>query len=264
MNSGEPQHVDVTFVEGGSGGAGHWRLTLRRAAKRNALSAAVISELRERIGEVVAERGAPLLIVRAEGPSFCAGADLHALSSLDERSAAAFITSLHHALAALRDLDLVTVALIQGACVGAGLELAASCDLRIASEDAWFAMPEVAIGVPSVIEAALLPRLIGWSACADLVLTGRRMEPREALERGLLREIVPGDWDRVEERLIDEMSALDPAAVRSQKQLLRIWEERFPSAAIRAGIDAFAASYTDPGHVRRRIERVRADQDGTP
>lgn len=257
MTSSGARQVELAFVEGGSDRPGHWRLVIQRPSKRNALDRDVISALRDRIGEVEVERGIPLLVVRADGPSFCAGADLDTLASLDRSEAAPFIEGLHQALAALRDLDLVSVALIQGACVGAGLELAASCDLRIANENAWFAMPEVLIGVPSVVEAALLPRLIGWSACADLVLTGRRMESAEAFERGLLREVTSTDFDRVEVRLAGEFSALDPAAVRSQKRLLRIWEERFPSDAIRAGIDSFAASYRDPAHVRSRIEQAR-------
>lgn len=237
--------------------SGYWRLIIRRGAKRNALDGALASELRHRVGQIEVERGLPLLVVLGEGPTFCAGADLDSLAALNESTAASFITGLHHALDSLRQLDLISVALIQGACVGAGLELAASCDLRIARQDAWFAMPEVVVGVPSVIEAVLLPKLIGWSASADLVLTGRRMRAPEAKDRGLLREITEDAWEAVETRLVDEVSSLDAEAVRAQKRLLHQWQETFPSEAIAQSVAAFAASYRDPERVARRIREVR-------
>ena len=247
----------MTYVEPAGSGVGYWRVLLRRPSKRNAVDDDLAAKLRRGIAEIEVERGLPLVFLRGDGPAFCAGADLRTLSSLDENSAAPFISGLHRALDAVRQLDVITVALIQGACVGAGFELAASCDLRIARPDAWFSMPEVVVGVPSVIEAALLPRLIGWSTCADLVLTGRRMIAAEALERGLLREISEDSWDQVENRLVEEVAALDAEAVRAQKKLLRTWEESFPSEAIRAGIDAFAGCYREPDRVRRRIESSR-------
>lgn len=257
MNERKAGAVELEFVEGESGARGYWRLVIRRPEKRNAIDELQASRLRRCIEGIEPARGLPLLTVCGEGPAFCAGADLDSLAVLDQRSAADFISNLHHALDALRRLDLISVALIQGACVGAGLELAASCDLRIARPDAWFSMPEVVVGVPSVIEAALLPRLIGWSACADLVLTGRRMAAAEALDRGLLREVTSADWAAVEQSMVTEVSALDAEAVRLQKRLLRVWEESFPSNAIHAGVEAFAESYRDEGRVRRRIAGLR-------
>lgn len=263
MTSGPAEGVRLEFVEAPNsrtetGFSGYWRLCLRRKSKRNALNPELIAQLRDQLGKVEVDRGLPLLVVRGDGPSFCAGADLDILASLEPESAGPFITELHRALAALRELDVISVAFVQGARVGVGFELAASCDLRIGRRDAWFSMPEVAVGVPSVVEAALLPRLIGWSATADLVLTGRRMEADEAHHRGLLREVLSGDeWVTAEERLAAEIARLDADAVRSQKRLLRVWEESFPSDAIRAGIDSFRNSYLEPGRVRRRIEDAR-------
>src|SRR5262249_61896835 len=97
------------------------------------------------------------------------------MAGLDPDSAREFISRLHDACAALRGLAIPVIARISGYCLGAGLEIAASCDLRIASEGSIFGMPEVQVGIPSVIEAAVLPRLIGWGRARELFVTGRRI-----------------------------------------------------------------------------------------
>ncbi|HJO75520.1 MAG TPA: enoyl-CoA hydratase-related protein, partial [Rhodospirillales bacterium] len=93
--------------------------------------------------------------------AFIGGADISEMADLTPETAETFITGLHGASAALRRLPVPVVARIQGYCLGGGMEVAAACDMRIASESAVFGMPEVALGLPSVIEAALFPRLIG-------------------------------------------------------------------------------------------------------
>src|SRR4029079_11214516 len=87
---------------------------------------------------------------------------------------------------------LPVIARINGYCIGAGLELAAACDLRIASSNATFSMPEVRLASPSVVEAALLPRLVGTGRARWLVLTGEAIDSREALDWGLVgRGVAP-------------------------------------------------------------------------
>src|SRR5436305_1654793 len=80
---------------------------------------------------------------------------------------------------------------VSGAVIGAGLELAASCDLRIAADGTRFAMPEVRLGIPSVVEAALLPRLLGCGRAAWLVLTGEAIDAQRAYEWGLVETLCP-------------------------------------------------------------------------
>jgi enoyl-CoA hydratase/carnithine racemase len=137
------------------------------------------------------------------------------------------------------------VARIEGYCLGAGLELAACCDLRLASTEARFGMPEVRVGIPSVIEAALLPRLIGIGRAQDLVLTGRTLEAREAHRIGLVDGLAadPAALDALVEERVGELLAGAPAALADQKELIRSWQELPLSAAIEAGIDAFERSW---------------------
>ena len=104
-------------------------------------------------------------------------------------SAEAFIARLHGACAAIRSLPVPVIARISGYCLGGGLEVAASCDLRVASEDSTFGMPEVNVGIPSVIEAALLPRLVGWGKARELVYTGLSISAAEAVSCGLVERV---------------------------------------------------------------------------
>jgi enoyl-CoA hydratase len=152
---------------------------------------------------------------------------------------------LHHAIAAIRDLPVPVIARINGYCLGAGLELAAACDLRLASENAVFGMPEVKVGMPSVIEAALLPRLIGWGQTGRLLLLGENIDAAEALKIGLVEKVVaPAALDRAVEAWLDAILAAGPKAVRIQKALMREWERLPLDAAIEAGITSFRAGFS--------------------
>lgn len=146
---------------------------------------------------------------------------------------------------ALESLDLETlrvvvpvVAKLHGAVIGAGLEIAAACDLRVAAEGAKFSMPEVRLGIPSVVEAALLPRLMGSGRAAWLVLTGEAIDARRALEWGLVEEVAP-DVDLALEKLVKSLMAGAPAALREQKRLLQLWDEAPLATAVAASIESF-------------------------
>jgi enoyl-CoA hydratase len=128
------------------------------------------------------------------------------------------------------------VARLHGAVIGAGLEIAAACDLRIAEEATKFSMPEVRLGIPSVVEAALLPRLMGHGRAAWLVLTGAAIEARRAYEWGLVEEI-GGDAEL--EALLARLVAADRDALMVQKRLLQLWEDAPLAQSIAASIKAF-------------------------
>jgi enoyl-CoA hydratase/carnithine racemase len=136
------------------------------------------------------------------------------------------------------------IARINGWCLGAGLEVAAACDMRIAVRDAKFGMPEVRVGIPSVVEAALLPGLIGWGRTRRLLLLAETISAADALTWGLLEEVA--HRERIDARIeawIGNLLAAGPEALRAQKALIRQWEDRPISEAIAAGITAFAASW---------------------
>src|SRR6185295_19603677 len=192
--------------------------------------------------------------------AFIGGADLETLGSLDPASAREFIGLIHAACAALRECPVPVLARINGWCLGAGLELAASCDLRIASDTAVFGMPEVRLGIPSVVEAALLPRLVGAGRARWLVMTGETIDAKEALSWGLVEKVFSTEkFDAEVNKALDSLLAGDPAAMRAQKRLCKLWEEAPLATSIRASIDEFARSY-ESGEPARRVAAFRANR----
>ena len=149
------------------------------------------------------------------------------------------------------------------AAVRGGLEVAAACDLRIAVESAQFGMPEVKLGIPSVVEAALLPGLVGWGRTREMLLLGETFGAKEALSWGLVERVVPpGELDQAIDTWITALLSAEPEAVALQKALIRKWEDLPMKAAINAGIDAFEAAWGTeaPGREMARFQRERAER----
>ncbi|MCY3830251.1 MAG: enoyl-CoA hydratase-related protein [Rhodospirillaceae bacterium] len=232
----------------GAGGAGSGRvarLYLDRAAKRNAIGPGVIAGLKDACAELAADDGLRAVVLAgAGGKTFAAGADVNTMTGLTPDSARAFITALHEAIDAVRTLPVPVIAAIRGHCLGAAVELAAACDIRAGDTTAVIAMPEVRVGIPSVIEAALLPDLVGWGAAREMLLTGRDYGAAEAAAVGFLQKVTaPADLDAAVDAWLDAILACGPAAVRTQKKLLNEWQEMSLTEAVAVSIDAFAASF---------------------
>jgi enoyl-CoA hydratase/carnithine racemase len=177
--------------------------------------------------------------------AFVAGADILEMAEIDGPPAArAFIGKVHACCEAVRACPAPVIARINGHALGAGLELAAACDLRIAADTASFGMPEVKVGVPSVVEAALLPGLIGWARTREMLLLGLTYDAEAAGRMGLVDEVVPpGALDAAVEAKVAALLDAKPGAVRLQKALIRRWEELPMREAIAAGVDTFAEAF---------------------
>jgi enoyl-CoA hydratase/carnithine racemase len=214
------------------------RIFLNRPEKANALDSAMLDALRRALENVDAR----VVVLGGRGKAFCGGADIHELKSLTASTAGAFVERIHQVCRAIRELPVPVVARLHGAVIGAGLEIAAACDLRVASQGTKFAMPEVRLGIPSVVEAALLPRLMGSGRAAWLVLTGEPIDAARALEWGLVEEVAPSP-DPAVDALVKSLLAADREALRTQKQLLHLWEEAPLSTSIAASIEGFARAH---------------------
>jgi len=234
------------------------RVTIDNQARLNSLDADMIDELRTLFEGFSDNEELRVVVLTGAGDrAFCGGADLDSLADLTADNAAFFITKLHHACAAIRNLPVPVIGRVAGFCLGAGLEVAASCDFRAAETEAKFAMPEVRVGVPSVIEAALLPRLIGIGRTNRLLLTGDTIDAEEALMWGLVEKVVAIQrLDEVVDGWIASICDAGPNAIRLQKELNRNWQNQTLDEGITAGIDAFAEAYkTD--EPQQQILRLR-------
>ena len=220
-------------------------ITYDREEKLNALNSEGIYELSRSFDVIVDDPTVRAVILAGSGhKAFVVGADIIELSNLDTETARTFIRSLHDLFTKIRNFPVPVIAEINGYALGAGMELAAACDLRIASNTAVFGMPEVQVGVPSVIEAALLPRLVGWGRANYLVLTGKNIDARTAYDWGFIESLVmPEQLKKESIRIADAISNSGPIAVRTQKELIRKWEILSLEDGIRSGIDAFSEAY---------------------
>src|SRR5262249_52280661 len=197
-------------------------VTVNNRHKLNCLSTTLILELAAAFARLGREERLRAVVVTGAGDrAFIGGADLNELAGLTPDTARLFITRLHQTCQAIRDCPVPVIGRIGGFCLGAGLEVAASCDVRAAAEAAQFGMPEVHMGIPSVIEAALLPGLIGWGRTREMLLTGALFTAAEALAMGLVQKVVPAaDLDAAVEAWIAGICRATPAAIRSQKALM--------------------------------------------
>jgi enoyl-CoA hydratase len=219
---------------------GVYTLQIIDAKSMNVLGTPVTQGLTEAAQWLAQQSDSRAVIIRGTGDkSFIGGANIFEMGGLDSAGAHAFITNLRKLCDAVRAIPVPTVARIPGYCLGAGLEVAAACDIRLGSDQAQFGMPEVRVGIPSVIHALLLPALIGPGATNWLLLTGESVDGAQALQWGFLQFMTSTDkLDQLVEQTIAAIVASAPHAVRSQKALLRYWE----TASMEDGLDRSVAS----------------------
>jgi enoyl-CoA hydratase/carnithine racemase len=205
-----------------------------------------------------------VVLTGAGDKAFIGGANIDEMAAITTPTEArAFILKVHGCCHAIRDTPVPVVAAVNGWCLGAGLEVAAACDMRIAADTAQFGMPEVRLGIPSVVEAALLPALIGWGRTRRILMTGETFGAAEALAWGLVEEIhPPGELEGAVAALLDQLLEAEPRAVRIQKSLIRAWEDLPISRAIDAGVDAFEDAFTGE-EPRTSMARFLADRAAT-
>ena len=221
------------------------RVTIDNQRRLNCLSTPLIVELRKAFEKLSDDQTLRAVVLTGAGErAFIGGADLNELGAFCADSARLFITRLHQACDAIRKCPVPVIGRINGFCLGAGLEVAASCDMRAASDNATFGMPEVHMCIPSVIEAALLPGLIGWGRTREMLLTGVLYSAAEALAMGFVQKSVPAaQLDATIDPWLAGIVRATPEAVRSQKALIDRWERVSIDEGIYAGIDALSEAY---------------------
>ena len=238
-------------------------ITWENSAKINIVGSEGIEALTGAITALEVDDSVRAVILRGAGhKAFIGGADINEMAACDADSAEAFISRLHGLMKAIRECRVPVIAAIDGYCLGAGMEVAAACDMRIAGENAKFGMPEVKVGIPSVIEAALLPRLIGWGKASYLIYTGATIDVRTARDWGFIERMVTSEsLFEIADEMASEIAKAGPAAIRIQKQLLKVWEEESLEEGIEAGIEAFAAAY-ETGEPQAMMQAFLASKKG--
>ena len=236
--------TDRQFVRLGRDG-GALTIELINSKTLNILGTGAIEELTRAFDTVSHDGDVRVVVLRGAGEkAFIGGADINEMVALDQSSAEVFIRRLAGLCEAIRDCPVPVIARLAGFCLGGGLEVAAACDLRIAEPGAKFGMPEVAVGIPSVIHAALIPRLIGASHAAWLLLTGETIDAATAAAWGLVHEVVAAD--AIDARIAElsaRLGGFGPHAVRQQKRLLNNWFDTTVHGAIEDSIEQFGLAF---------------------
>jgi enoyl-CoA hydratase/carnithine racemase len=224
--------------------AGILVLGLNRPERLNALSPALVEELGDALDR--AERpDVRVVVLRGEGRSFCAGADVHeALGIEDLDAAAAFLTSLAAVLHRISTLPAPVVAAVQGHAVGGGAELALEADLRVVAEDAVLSFPDVALGsTPASLHR--LVRLVGRGRAAAIAMLGEDLGAAEMLRAGVAQRVTPAS--ELDAAALELATTLrDRASGRSlrfAKEALNLAEDPSRTVELRANVAAMLACY---------------------
>ena len=236
--------VRLTFNDRGEDGRIAW-VTFNNPNKRNALGLSGKDRFIEIMTELKHDETLRAVVLTGAGDkSFVGGSNLAEMAHYDLAMAESSSTKTHRACDAVRQFPTPVIARINGYCFGSGMEIAACADMRVGADHAKFGMPEVRFGIPSGMEASVLPRLIGWGKATELVLTGDHIDADEAYRIGYLERLVPyAELDSAVEKWITSLLACGPRAVRIQKRLIMDWDRMSPTDGARAGIQAYVDSY---------------------
>ena len=235
-------------------------LTIDNTAQANALTEEMLGQLADAFTEASADEDLrAVLLTSAGGRGFSAGMDTVQFAHTSAERAYGTISRLGEVCEAIKNCNLPVAVAIDGFCIGGAAEIAAAADFRIGSSDSWYSMPEVRIGIPSVLESVNLHRLMGWTKATEFVLTGNRFSAEDMLRCGFLNDIVAeaavpteegavpdGGRTAAEERalaLLRDTAKADRAVIAQQKRLLRTWKNSFEAEAISDSKKEFALAF---------------------
>lgn len=226
------------------------KLTFNRPAVLNALTWEMIRETKRHLEAARSDRQTRVVLIAGAGDHFCSGADIRVEKNCSLAEYREFVGDIQDITIALRRLDAVSIAVIQGYSLGGGAEIACACDLRIAADDARIGFPEVGLGLSITSGASqILPRLVGAARAKELTLLGNPVEAQEALRIGLVNRVVArSELEKEARDWAEKIKARPPLSLATQKHL----------------IDAGAESGLEPvlGYEVDAILTVFASKDG--
>lgn len=209
--------METQFIRVSSQG-GLGVITLNRPPL-NVLNIAMMEEINTALDAWKEDRNLKAVLLRAEGKAFSAGVEVaEHMGDLAPK----MIEVFHGMFRRMDALGAVTVASVRGACLGGGCEVAAFCDLVIASEKATFGQPEIKVGVFPPIAALVFPRYLGRKAAMELIMSGRIIRAQEALGLGLINRVVPDpELEQATEEFVNPYLELSAEVIRKTKKALK-------------------------------------------
>jgi enoyl-CoA hydratase len=267
-----PQELILVRLEERPEGGRVAYVTVNNAAKHNALPVEGRALLAQKMHELATDKELRCVVLTGAGDkAFIGGANIGEMSEFpDPNVAERGSATTHLACNSVRIMPVPVIARISGYCLGAGMEIATSCDMRVASTTAKFGMPEVRYGVPSGMEACLIPLLVGWGKARELVFTGDIIDAEEAYHFGYVEKLVPPEkLDEQVEKWVHSICVSGPMAIRIQKELIRDWERMSITDAVQQGIRAVGRAHQtdEPRRLmtawreRQRLKKQKNNKD---
>ena len=222
-------------------------VTVNNEAKHNALPVEGRALLAKTMRDLAINPDLRCVVLTGAGKkAFIGGANISEMSEFpDHNIAESGSATTHAACDSIRRMPVPVIARIDGYCLGAGMEIATACDMRVASTNSKFGMPEVRYGLPSGMEACLIPSLVGWGKARELVYTGDIIDAAEAYHFGYMEKLVePEELDNQVEKWVHSICISGPRAIRLQKELIRDWEQMSVADAVQAGIRSVGRAHT--------------------
>lgn len=225
------------------------RLTLARPEVLNAIDGRMLREIREALADAAADRDVRVVLVDADGErAFCAGIDVEYVRGLTGHDIREVGAELHRTFLALRTFPKPVVVAADGLCLGAGLELAVSCDLFLATDRSRFGLPNIDRGIPAIVEAAILPAAIGLQGAREMAYTGEFWDAAKAERRGLLHAVVPpGELAAEAGRWCALLAEKPPTALALQKEIVHKWMTTDLESAIDFSVNTVVLAFGTPG-----------------
>ena len=234
-------------------------ITLNRPEAKNAFSPEMIRLWREYVEEAKEDDRVRVIVVTGKGDTFCSGGDIHDMAEgkLKSWDMKRFLwDGVHRIVLALEDLDKPVIAAINGAAMGAGMDMAIMCDLRVCSDKAKLAESYIMMGlIPGDGGAYFLPRLVGVSKALELLFTGDVLTPEKALQLGIVNHVVPHDRLMDETiRLAEKIAEKPPLAIRMMKRAVYQGQTN----TLRAHLDYISSQLSLLSETEDHIEAARS------
>lgn len=232
-------------------------ITFNNPSKANCLSREMLRGLIKRLEALKTEKEVRTVVFTGSGEkSFSAGMDVKEFIGLNPQTSYELISELKEFCELVRKIPQVVIVAINGYCIGAAMELSMAADIRIASKEAVFIMPEVKLGIPSVLDSVLLQKHVGLGLAKEMLLLGEPIAAERINKYGFLNSIVdPHELNATVEVYVEKVSEVDFTTIQQQKNLFEMWQNSSLDVAIQDSMNQFALSFAT-GIPQTRIENL--------
>lgn len=220
-------------------------ITLNRPEVLNCINDRMLDELEFALTQCDRDPGIRLVMLKSTGEkSFCSGIDVECVKDKTPIDSRNIGKRLHEVFYRCRTLSKPILVVVDGLCLGAGLELAISCDLIVASAKSKFGLPNINVGIPAIVEAAVLPQAIGIMNTRELCFTGWNWSADKALARGLINEVVAeSELEATAQTWAQRLETRSPMAMMTQKEIIHLWMTTDLESAIDFSINTVALNW---------------------